>query len=140
MKKTITIFKLFSILWLAGACSTIYIVGENFDDSQVDALVIGETDKTQVLYRFGEPFKRGLINHLTVFMYTYEETEFPPNGLKVYVDSRYKSLMILFDEQNKVKYFAHNLPFTANSFEMMMIHEEKIRQQEEDDDTGTDGK
>ena len=139
MKKSLIRLQLFSLLWLVGACSTVYIKGQNFDDTQLDALVIGETDKARVLQQFGEPFRRGRVNHSTVFMYAYEETEFPPKSYVVNVDRRYKSLTILFDENDKVKYLAHNLPPETGTCEMMRIHQEKIRQQDDNDDTDSDG-
>lgn len=125
---------LFSLLVLTVSCSTFYIVGKDFDESKVNSLVIGETSKSQVLQLLGDPYDQGRINQYTVFIYSYEENEFPANSrYKVYIDKKQKSLMILFDENSDVKFFTHNVPLSFSALEAMILNEEKLKQQKNND-------
>jgi outer membrane protein assembly factor BamE (lipoprotein component of BamABCDE complex) len=86
-------------------------VGQNFNDQSVGDLVVGETNKEQVLQMFGAPFNKGSINANEVFIYSYEENEFSDyEQFEVYINKRYKSLFVLFDQDNRVKYYTHNIP------------------------------
>lgn len=123
---------------LISACSTTYFIGRDFNDSKVSSLKAGETDKSQVIQMFGDPYRRGQVNQQTVFIYSYEESEFPAHsGPEVRIEVRYKSLMILFDENNVVKYFAHNVPVSLSALDLAILHEEKLKQQENSDDVNS---
>ena len=131
MKHLILSSLLILILLLIGSCASIYIIGEDFDERKVNSLVIGETNKSQVLELFGDPYEQGQINQFTVFTYSYEENKFPASsGGRLLIDKKYKSLMILFDENSNVKLFTHNVPLSFSSLEIMILNEVKSRQQE----------
>ncbi len=134
MKQVFTVFSFLLIVMIISSCSTTYIAGKNFDDTKVSTLVPGKTSASQVLQMFGEPFQKGLVNQFPVFIYTYEENEFPADsGIEVYINKRYKSLTIVFDENEVVSYFTHNVPLTLGTIDMMILKEESIRQHNDDD-------
>lgn len=127
------ILSLLPMLILISSCSTVYIVGKNFDDTKTDALVIGDTNESQVLQMLGEPFQIGQINESKVFIYSYEENVFPSHsGNKIYIDKKYKSLFIVFDDNKIVRHFTHNIPPNLGTVEMMILNEEKIKRQQDD--------
>lgn len=133
MKQVINIFSIWLFLMIISSCSTTYIAGKNFDDTKVSSVVIGKTNKSQILQMFGDPFKEGLINQFTVFIYTYEENEFPAHSaLEVYIDKKYKSLMIVFDENDVVKNLTYNVPLSPGMVDLMILKEEKLKQQDDD--------
>ena len=127
---TLRISLVFCLL-IISSCSTIYITGRDFDESKVNSLAVGETTQAEVLQMFGDPYDQGLVNEYTVFVYSYEENEFPAtSGRRINIDKEHKSLMILFDESNHVKFFTHNVPLSFSNLEAMILHEErKTRQQ-----------
>ena len=134
MKQVFSFLLLWVFLMIISSCSTVYIAGKKFDETKVSTLVPGKTNELQVLEMFGEPFQKGLINQFEVFIYEYEENEFPADsGLEVYVNKRHKSLMIVFDENNVIRYFTHNVPLSTGTLDMMILKEESIRQQQDDD-------
>jgi outer membrane protein assembly factor BamE (lipoprotein component of BamABCDE complex) len=134
MKQVLTIFSICLFLMIISSCSTTYIAGKNFDETKVSTLMPGKTNESQVLQMFGEPFQKGLINQFRVYIYTYEENEFPADsGFEVYINKRHKSLMIVFDENNVVSYFTHNVPLSPGTMDMMILKEESIKQQKDDD-------
>lgn len=134
MKQVFSFLLLWVFLMIISSCSTVYIAGKKFDETKVSTLVPGKTNELQVLEMFGEPFQKGLINQFEVFIYEYEENEFPADsGLEVYVNKRHKSLMIVFDEKNVIRYFTHNVPLSTGTLDMMILKEESIRQQQDDD-------
>ena len=115
---------LFLSLILISSCSSFYVVGEDFDETKVNSLVIGETTKAEVLQVLGEPYGTGQINESIVFIYSYEENEFPvASGRRIHIDKEHKSLMILFDEKNIVKTLTHNIPLSFSNLEVMILHD-----------------
>ncbi len=115
---------LFLSLILISSCSSFYVIGEDFDETKVNSLAIGETTKSEVLQILGEPYDKGQINESTVFIYSYEENEFPlAGGRRVHINKNHKSLMILFDEKNLVKSFTHNIPLSFSNLEVMILHD-----------------
>jgi hypothetical protein len=132
MKKSSALLILCVFIFFS-SCTTVYITGRNFDDTNVPALTTGKTTETEVVQMFGEPFNRGLIDQYRVFIYSYEENEFPEHsGNEIYIDKRYKSLMIVFDENQVVKHFTYNVPVVPGVTDMLLISKERIKQQEED--------
>lgn len=134
MKQVLNFFSIWILLVLTNSCSTTYIAGKNFDETKVGTLVPGKTNESQVLQMFGDPFQKGQINEFAVFIYSYEENEFPADSsFEVYINRRYKSLMIVFDENNVVKYFTHNVPLSFGTMDTIILKEENIREQKEDE-------
>lgn len=114
------------------SCSTIYKLGRDFDDTKVNTIIQGKTTLSEVMQTFGEPFKKGQINQFEVYIYTYEENEFPGDGgYDIFIDRRYKSLNIVFDEDSIVKFFSHNIPLSNGLLDLMMIREENKKQQQD---------
>ncbi len=133
MKQILATFSLGLFIMITSSCSTTYIAGKNFDETKVSTLVPGKTNESQVLQMFGEPFQKGLINQFTVFIYSYEENEFPADsGFEVYINKKSKSLMIVFDENNVVRSFTHNVPLSFGTMDMMILNEENIKRQKDD--------
>jgi len=127
---TIKISLLLSLI-LISSCSSFYVIGEDFDESKVNSLSIGKTTKSDVLQIFGEPYDKGQINESTVFIYSYEENEFPvASGRRIHIDKEHKSLMILFDEKNIVKSFTHNIPLSFSNLEVMILHDMMRKRQQ----------
>jgi len=125
-------------LLFTSCVSYTYIVGNDFDDKKVNELEIGKTDASQVIKMFGDPHQTGQVNQYEVFMYSYEENEFKPkNNDDYYIDKRYKSLFIVFDENNRIMYFSHNVPLNSGNLDLIMNKEKMKRDREKEENMNT---
>lgn len=112
------------------------MLGSNFDDSVVNAISLGETSRTEIKALLGEPYRTGQVNDDLVWIYLYEEYEFPAQtDIRVQVNTYQKSLIIHFDENDRVKSFTQNMPFSHNVGQAMMFHQENLKQQNQDEVT-----
>lgn len=117
--------KLILVIFIHSCTSTTYIVGANFDETYVNKLTPGVTGKNEVIQWFGLPFKKGRINEYVVFIYTFEKNEFPDNEIiEIYVNKEHKSLYVVFDQDNTVKYFTHNIPICVGVNDVLLMKEE----------------
>lgn len=77
---------------LAG-CGT---VGKQFDSSLAETIVNGQTTQSEILEKFGDPFKKGTQNGDLVWVYEFNEYRGSGNSIS-------KNLIIVFDRNNIVK-------------------------------------
>ena len=124
-----------SLLFILISCSSIYIIGDDFNDFRVQEISIGSTNKNQILGMFGEPASKGMIDQNEVYSYSYEEYEFPAaSSRKIKVDRKFKSLVVVFDESEIVKRFEYNLP-SGTSLDVVLIDRE-IKKKLEEEESG----
>ena len=96
--KTILYFSMvmFLLLSFTGCAS----VGKDFDSEKVKNIINNVTTQLEIIDWFGVPFKEGTENGYT--MWTYQIDKWRALG-----DMESKGLVILFDDQNKVKAYRY---------------------------------
>ena len=95
-KKWLHVSSLFILLFLA-SCGT---VGENFNSSQVKSIQNNVTNQTEILDKFGLPFKEGVENGQTMWTYQFDKWN-------ILGPAESKDLVILFDEKNIVRAYRY---------------------------------
>ena len=85
------------IFLLTVGCGT---VGNNFDSSQVRTIQNNATKKTEILDKFGPPYKEGVENGRVMWTYQFDQW----NALG---PAKSKDLVILFDENNIVRAYRY---------------------------------
>ena len=93
-KKWLHVSSLFILLFLA-SCGT---VGENFNSSQVKSIQNNVTNQTEILDKFGLPFKEGIENGQVMWTYQFDQWN-------ILEPTQSKDLVILFDEKNLVSVY-----------------------------------
>ncbi len=81
-----------SLMGLIG-CGT---VGKDFNETQVNQIVNGQTTREDILSMFGQPFKKGIYNGRPIWVYEY-------NYYHSLGDDTSKDLIITFDSNDVVK-------------------------------------
>lgn len=91
----------FALLLLLTGCATI---GNDFNSTQTDWIKTGETDKTTLQAKLGEPFRVGIDAGDPTWTYGYYK-------YSLFGESVTKDLVIRFDAEGKVKSFTLNTSF-----------------------------
>jgi len=96
---TIKGFNIAGVLFLffLSGCGT---VGQNFDSSQVNSIQNNVTNQTEILDKFGPPYKEGIENGQVMWTYQFDQW----NALG---PAKSKDMVILFDEKNIVRAYRH---------------------------------
>ena len=84
-------------LFLLAGCGT---VGNNFNSSQVSSIQNNVTSQTEILDKFGSPYKEGMENGKVMWTYQFDQW----NALS---QTKSKDLVILFDENNIVRAYRY---------------------------------
>jgi hypothetical protein len=99
MKKTW--FGLFLGMTLLAGCAT---VGREFPFASVGHIIIGETDREDILRMFGEPWRTGIEDGNKTWTYAhYHYSIFGPE--------RARDLLIRFDQEGKVASYSFNTSY-----------------------------
>ena len=118
-----------SFITFCSACSTVYMLGTDFDDTLVESISVRKTSSSEIKDMLGEPYRKGRVDESPVWIYLYEEYAFPAQAdVQVKLDTRHKSLVLVFDENMLVKHITYNVPHAFSAADVMMIHEEKLRE------------
>ena len=91
-KKSLNVAIILILFFLVG-CGT---VGKNFNSSQVKSIQNNVTNQTEIIDKFGLPFKEGIENGQTMWTYQFDQW----NAIGA---AQSKDLVILFDQKNIVK-------------------------------------
>ena len=75
-------------------------MGKNFDSSQVKSIQNNVTNQTEILDKFGLPFKEGIENGQTMWTYQFDQWN-------ILGPAKSKDLVILFDEKNIVRAYRY---------------------------------
>ena len=95
-KKGLNVTMVLILFFLAG-CGT---VGENFNSSQVKSIKNNVTNQTEILDKFGLPFKEGIENGQVMWIYEFDRWN-------ILGPAESKDLVILFDEKNIVRAYRY---------------------------------
>lgn len=95
------------VLLSVSSCATVYEVGEVFETDNIESIAIGNTDQTEIIDMFGEPWRKGLSNGNDIFVYTHEKIIFKQND---HVDRQGNTLVIEFNEDKVVENYYLNVP------------------------------
>jgi len=95
-EKRLNVARIFILFFLAG-CGT---VGQNFNSSQVKSIQNHITNQTEILDKFGLPFKEGIENGWIIWTYQFDQWN-------ILGPAESKDLVILFDEKNIVRTYRY---------------------------------
>lgn len=101
MTTTRTRLPLIALFLGLGGCAT---VGNDFNATETGWIKAGETDKTTLIAKLGEPFRVGLDAGEPTWTYGYYK-------YSIFTESVTKDLVIRFDPAGKVKSFTLNTSF-----------------------------
>ena len=85
------------ILFFLAGCGT---VGKNFNSLQVQSIQNNVTNQTEILDKFGLPFKEGIENGQVMWIYEFDRWN-------ILGPAESKDLVILFDEKNTVRAYRY---------------------------------
>ena len=85
------------ILFFLAGCGT---VGKNFNSLQVQSIQNNVTNQTEILDKFGLPFKEGIENGQVMWIYEFDRWN-------ILGPAESKDLVILFDEKNIVRAYRY---------------------------------
>ena len=85
------------ILFFLAGCGT---VGKNFNSSQVISIQNNVTNQSEILDKFGLPFKKGIENGQVMWTYRFDQWN-------LLGPAKSKDLVILFDEKNIVRAYRY---------------------------------
>ena len=90
-RKRAKVFAIIILFFLVG-CGT---VGKNFNSTQIKSIQNNVTSQAEILLKFSLPFKKGIENGQTMWIYEFDEWN-------ILGPAESKDLVILFDEKNIV--------------------------------------
>jgi len=100
-------FKKIEIIWIMLAVTTLVTfagcarVGYDFNANKVQEIKIGETTQDEIVVMFGQPWRKGIDNGIT--MWTYGRYTYRLIG-----QTDTKDLIVKFDDNGKVKSYTFN--------------------------------
>ena len=114
---------------LLASCATTYKLGKHYATENVSQIVIGETTEKDVVALFGSPWKTGLLNGHIVYTYCYAEIVFYHDDS---VEKNGNTLVIEFDENQRVLNYYYNIPGKDIPVLSLMMHKEKILKEQQE--------
>ncbi|MBF0314572.1 MAG: outer membrane protein assembly factor BamE [Oligoflexia bacterium] len=94
---------------LFSSCAT---VGKNFEYNRSRELELGKTSKSDVLKLYGSPFRVGINSGALQWSYNYYT-------YNAFSDTQTKDLVILFDNDGKVKHYEYNSSYEEDKVKML---------------------
>ena len=101
------VFKKIGIIWIMLVVTTLVTfggcarVGYDFNANKVQKIKIGETTQNEIVVMFGQPWRKGIDNGVT--MWTYGRYTYRLIG-----ETDTKDLVVKFDKDGKVKSYTFN--------------------------------
>ena len=111
-----------------------YTMGNEFTADNLDKIITGKTTRDDIIRLFGEPLKIGSRNGKVIYTYSYQEIKFTAFiwvTKPELVEKTGDTLVIEFDENNKVEKYYLNVPGVEPIIIGLLLHKEEQRQEEE---------
>ena len=111
-----------------------YKMGNEFTADNLDKIIRGKTTRDDIIRLFGEPLKIGSRNGKVIYTYSYQEIKFTAFiwvTKPELVEKTGDTLVIEFDENNKVEKYYLNVPGVEPIIIGLLLHKEDQRQEEE---------
>jgi len=113
---------------LISSCATTYRIGMPYPSENVSKIEIGKTSEKDIISYFGDPWKTGILNGNVFYTYRYEEFVFHHDDS---IENIGNTLMIEFDQNNKVMHYYFNVPGKGPALLSLLMHKTKLIEEEQ---------